>query len=169
MTPKGRAQYPHLNQPDDFKGDVKYKCSLIVPADDAEKLIEEAKDFAEECFGKKSLSKVVYPWDTNDSGDLVIKTKSTYAPKFYDTKGHPVPESQVPQLWGGSVLKLKGSMASYDAGGNKGITLYMSAVQIIEPVSGGESGGHFDEEEGFEIDANAFEPEAPTADGEPLY
>ena len=55
-------------------------------------------------------------------------------------------------------------MQSYKNGSNAGVKLYLSSVQIIEPKSGAESGGTFSAEEGFEIEASAFEPEDPTAD-----
>ena len=88
------------------------------------------------------------PFKTVD-GQLVMTCKSNYAPKFYDAPGNPIPASQVPELWGGSVLKLKGSMQCYKNGANAGVKLYLSSVMIIDPKSGAEAGGAFEPEEGY--------------------
>lgn len=34
VTPAGVAHYPHIQTPDEYKGKQKYKCGLIIPADD---------------------------------------------------------------------------------------------------------------------------------------
>ena len=162
MSPKGKARYPHLNKPDtEYKEQGEYKTGLIVDPDEAMELVQKAKEMAEEYLSKEK--DVHFPFATID-GELVMTCKSNYAPKFYDAAANLVPPGKVPELWGGSILKLKGAMQCYKNGSNAGVKLYLSSVQIIEPKSGAESGGTFSAEEGFEIEASAFEPEDPTAD-----
>ena len=77
-----------------------------------------------------------------------LPTKSKYKPKFHDSKGSVIPENSIPPMYGGSVLKLKGTMTPYDTGSNWGVTMNLTAVQIIEPVSQPQDSDGFDAEEG---------------------
>ena len=145
-SPQGRAQYPWLNEPDTaFGGEPKYKTNLIVQ--DAAGLVSQLEKIAEEQFGSE-WSKARMPFKTDDeTGETVFITKSKYVPHFFDSKGQNLVGTQVPKLWGGSVLKVGGYIAPYTVSGSPGITLQLTRVQVIDPVSssGGGSNG-----EGFE-------------------
>lgn len=159
QSPKGRARYPHLNKPDTAFNKTEYKTDLIVDPDDAMPLVQAANQLAQEHLSDEK--DVHLPFKTVD-GQLVMTCKSNYAPKFYDAPGNPIPASQVPELWGGSVLKLKGSMQCYKNGANAGVKLYLSSVMIIDPKSGAEAGGAFEPEEGFTLEASQFDAEEPS-------
>ena len=49
-----------------------------------------------------------------------------------DGQGNAIPETKVPQIFGGSVLKASGTIYAYDNGGNRGVSLQLGAVQIVE-------------------------------------
>lgn len=151
-TAKGKAVYPWLNQPDTkfHKPDGIYKCGLRLSTDEAHEIMQAATVLANEALGKKAENARM-PWDTEaDTGEIVFKTKSKYKPKFHDSKGSVIPEDQVPRMFGGSVLKLKGTMTAYDTGANWGITMNLTGVQVIDPVTQGQDGEGFDAvEDGF--------------------
>ena len=53
--------------------------------------------------------------------------------RFVDTTGQLIEEGQAPQIYGGSTLKLAGSLYCYNSGGaGIGISLQLSGVQIID-------------------------------------
>lgn len=153
-THKGRAVYPWLTQPDTkfHKPDGIYKCGLRVPVDQAKEIMDAAALLAKEGLGDKA-SNARMPWEQDkETGEIVFKTKSKYKPKFHDSKGNVIPEGQVPRMFGGSILKLKGTMTPYDTGANWGVTMNLTAVQVIDPVSQVEDSDGFDAvEDGFVV------------------
>lgn len=145
---KGRAQYPWLNQPDTaFGNEPKYKTNLI--ADDASALVKMIEKVAETEFGG-DWKKARMPFKSDeDTGETVFITKSKYVPNFFDSTGQNLVGEQVPKIWGGSVIKVGGFIAPYSVSGSKGITLQLTKVQVIDPVSNGETNGDgFDSVEG---------------------
>lgn len=89
---------------------------------------------------------------------------SKMAPKFFDAKGN---EMGVTAIWGGSTLKISGQLSPFYTALGVGVSLRLSAVQIIKLVCGG--GGDaasygFNEEEGYEAPAAAegFSDESAT-------
>ena len=144
-TPVGRAQYPWLNTPDSaFGGEPKYKTNLIVEnADDLMQLLEE---MGRDEFGKKKFR---LPIDTDeDTGEVVIKTKSNYAPQFFDSTGQVLTGKQIPQLRSGSMLRVGGFAVPYSVSGSAGISLRLTRVQIINPVGADGGSDGFDAVEG---------------------
>lgn len=150
-TYKGRAVYPWLNQPDTkFHTDGVYKCGLRVPADQAKEIMEAAALLAKANLGSK-VSNARMPWEQDEeTGEIVFKTKSKYQPKFHDSKGNIIPDGSLPRMFGGSILKLKGTMTPYDTGANWGVTMNLTAVQVIEPVS------QIDDSDGFDAVEDGF-------------
>jgi len=148
-SPKGTAQYAWLNTPDTAFGQNSYKVSLRVPADEAKEFIDLCKKVANENLGAKAKDcKMPYEVD-KETGEVVLKLKSKFKPKFADTTGRLT--NHEPRVGGGSVLKIKGNFYPYDSA-NTGISLQMKSVQVIELVEfGGEA---FDAEEGSFTAAN---------------
>ena len=71
------------------------------------------------------------PWKVDETtGELIFSSKSKFKPKFTDSTGKMMPESQVPDIYGGSVLRLAGTIYPYQANG-RGVSLQLGAVQII--------------------------------------
>jgi hypothetical protein len=108
----------------------------------------------------------------DETGETVFVTKSKYSPFFYDSSGQDLVGGQIPKLWAGSVIKIGGYIVPYNVNGSKGVSLQLTKVQVINPVSSGENKG-----EGFEaveggyvaddIMQEAFDedlPQAATAD-----
>lgn len=117
-TPQGVAYYPHLDKPDEYKGQRKYKCGLILDGDDpfvqnirdrADAAFEDAKEKLQEQIdsgtlkGKKLAAakaeleavEVHYPFEDeyNDEGEptgnIIVKTVSNA--EFKDSKGNVRP------------------------------------------------------------------------------
>jgi len=91
-----------------------------------------------------------------------MKVKSKYAPKIYDSTGQLMLGDQIPQLWGGSTLKVGGYITTYSVSGSKGVSLQLTKVQVINPVSGNSDDGFDSVDGGYvaeEITEEAFEDE----------
>ena len=139
-TNSGRAQYPWLNTPDTAFGNApKYKTNLIMDWNEATDLVSKIQEFVADTFGKDA-DKAKLPYKTDDeTGETVITVKSNYAPYFFDSQGQPLVDEQIPDIWGGSIIRIGGFIKPYRVSGNKGITLQLTKVQVIEPVSDGSS------------------------------
>ena len=150
-TPQSTAQYPWLqpNKPDTkFDEDGVWKTNLLVPSKEAQPLIDKINEFAKEQLGDK-ISKAMLPYATDaDTGEIIFKTKSKFAPKIKDSQGQLMMDN-VPQIWGGSVIRIAGTLTAYDKGINCGIKLNLNAVQLIKPAEGnGNDGDDFGAVEG---------------------
>ena len=135
-TPKGIAIYPWLqpDRPDTaFDPEGKYKVSLKMSEADATPLMELIKQVKSDNFAQKD--KVHLPYSKDDeTGEIIFKVQSKYKPKYVDSSGSPIPEDKVPLMFGGSELKAKGMLDPY-SGSSKGISMRLSAVQVIKPVA----------------------------------
>ena len=110
-THKGIAVYPHLNRPDyQFNTDGVYTTKLRVPADQAKQLMDTLQALAQDEFGKKATSAKL-PWKVDDdTGEIIFTAKSKFKSKFMDSAGKLISENNVPEIYGGSVLKLAGTL-----------------------------------------------------------
>ena len=135
VTHKGTAQYPWLNKADtQFDSDGVFKTNLLVPQDQAKGLVDQLTQIAKDEFGAKaSGARMPYKVD-EETGMMSIISKSKFQPKFFDSKGQVV--TNPPPLY---------------VTGNNGISLRLTKVQIIEPVSqvGAGMDGFEAEEDGF--------------------
>ena len=131
-TYKGVAVYPHLNKPDyAFNADGVFSTKLRVPADQAEELIKTIQAVAQDEFGK-AANTARMPFSTDEeTGELVFLAKSKFKPKFMDSTGQMISEHSIPQVYGGSVIKMAGTVYPYNAGGSKGVSLQLGGVQVI--------------------------------------
>lgn len=167
MTDKGIAVYPWLNKADTkFDPDGTYKTGIRLDADSAKGLIQTMKQLAVDEFGKKGETAKLPFQNDADTGEYIFNAKSKYKPKMVDSAGHVIDPYNQPQVWGGSTIRIKGSMNPYSAAGNIGVSLQLSAVQIIE-LSEGESNGDatFDAVEGGFVASKetSSEPQEATA------
>lgn len=166
VTPKGRAKYPWLNKADtQFSAEGVYSTYLIMDPKEAAELKQLIKKTAEAEFGEKAKYSV--PLEINDeTGELELKCKSNFQPKFVDSAGQPIPPQSLPALYSGSILRVGGEIKPYTVQGKKGVSMRLGYVQIIEPV--GSSGGSspFDAVEGgFVAPAEMDIPKGGTDDG----
>lgn len=149
-TSKGIAMYPWLNKADfQFDSNGQFKVNLKLDKKDAAVLIDQVKEAAANEFGVKEAQNIRMPFKTDDdTGQIIIVTKSKFKPKFMDSQGQLISENNVPQIYGGSTLKLAGTIYPYVAGGNKGVSLQLAGVQIVELSQGETSAVSFGVEEG---------------------
>jgi hypothetical protein len=159
-TTKGIAMYPWLNKADyQFDSNGQYKVNLRVSKKDAKSLMDDAKQAANDAFGAKAANAKM-PFKTDEeTGDVIIVTKSKFKPKFMDSTGSLISENNVPPIYGGSTLKLAGTMYPYTAGGNVGVSLQLAGVQIIELSEGSDNGIQFAAEDGGFVAANDNAPD----------
>lgn len=159
-SPSGTAVYPHLNKPDtQFNPDGVYKTDLSL--EDCQELMDMAHNLAVDEFGATAKFKMPFKVD-EETGQTLLRVKSKYAPKIYDSTGEILVGAQIPLMWGGSTLKVGGFMTTYTVSGTKGVSLQLTKVQVINPVGGGTSSNDgFDSVEGGyvaeEITKEAFE------------
>tara|TARA_R100001463_G_scaffold6298_2_gene20778 strand:- start:1138 stop:1665 length:528 start_codon:yes stop_codon:yes gene_type:complete len=148
-TPQGTAQHPWLNKADTkFDEEGVYKTELIVPQDAAKELVGRINEFAIEQLGTK-ISNALMPYSSDpDTGAVTFKVKSKFAPKFKDSAGQLMVGDTVPQLWGGSVIRVAGTLTAYDKGVNVGVKLNLGAVQVIQPAETTNGGDDFGVVEG---------------------
>ena len=157
-TPVGVARYPWLNKPDfEYNAEGEWKCNLIIPTKDAKSLTDAVQAVIAEEFecDKKGVR---IPWAEED-GSIILKCTTKFQPRFYKSDGDVIPDNKVPQLWGGSKLRLGGDISVYNKGKNsRGVSLRFNRVQIIEPV--GASGG-----DGFDAVEDGWAPDLDIEEG----
>lgn len=182
-TPKGELRWvfitgegrPNLN------GENQYQAVLVLPDGDprAEELIEQIETFWEENKPKKAGEPKSLGYRTNDSGEIEFsfKTSTTFPDgskkkiKVYDSKAKEVDKEL--KIGNGSIGRISGTMAIYDNGPNKGVTLYLNAIQLLKYIPYDGAGAAFepDEEGEFSADDTPFEAEPAVAgdyDPEPV-
>ena len=132
-THKGKAEYPWINIPDtQFNKEGVYKTGLRVPADQCKQLRDAVAEYAQDEFGKKAAN-ANFPWKQDpETGEIIINAKSKYQPKVYDSQGQIIVPSSIPQIWGGSTLKMGGTLHAYNSNGNIGVSLQLTKIQVID-------------------------------------
>ncbi len=156
-TSKGTAMYPWLNRADyQYDKAGKFKVQLRVSNDDAKPLMEAIKLAAEEAFGKEDAKSARMPFKKDaETGEIIFSTASKFKPKIVDSTGAIIQEVNEPAIYGGSTLKLAGTMYPYNAGGGQGVSLQLAGVQIIELSEGsGAASVSFGAEEGGFVASN---------------
>jgi len=149
-SPKGTAEFAWLNTMDTAFNQNAFKVQLRMPADDAKDFIKEMKQFANDNLGDKAKGcDLPYTLD-KETGEVILKFKSKYKPKFADATGQLT--TTEPRVGGGSIIKVKGNFYPYNSA-RVGVSLQMSAVQVIDLVEFG-GGAAFDAEEGSFAAAN---------------
>lgn len=156
QTPAGIAQYPWLNQPDtQFDTTGQYKVNLRLSKAEAKTLVEAVKKAANDAFGDKAKSATLPIVNDEETGDVIIKTKSKYQPSICDSTGKTIPTEALPRIFGGSEMKLAGTLFPYTAGGRHGISMQLGAVQLIKLTENSNSAGiNFGAVEGGFVAAN---------------
>ena len=156
VSPVGTAVWPWLAVPDTrFDAEGKYKTDLLVPKEEAKEMMAEAKKLYIEEFGEKALKAAKFPFEIDEeSGGVRFRAKSSKKPVVYDAQGSVIKDDL--NVGNGSEIKISGLMATYNAGGATGVTMYLNAVQIISLVEFG--GTAFDPvEDGYVHAATASE------------
>lgn len=148
ITAPGTAAYCYLRAPDSGRqfSDDKYKLTLMVPKAE-EQLLDPIRkacaDAAKAEWGSKLPSGMSNPIkdgaekaakDPEKWGDLkdyfMVTFKAQRAPGLFDGAGKPLSESV--NIFGGDVVRVNGAAAAFVSGQNKGVTLYLNDVQLIQ-------------------------------------
>ena len=155
-TPKGIAAYPYITRADfEYNPEGIFKTKIKMSAEDAAPLMKAIEQAAADEFGSKAKSARMPFKKLDDTNEVEFATKSKFKPKVVDSTGKTIPETAVPNIYGGSVIKVAGTIFPYNQNGNVGISLQMGGVQIVELAeSMGAASISFDAEEGGFVAAN---------------
>lgn len=180
-TPKGKAIYPRLNEPDTkFNVDGVYSAKILVTEGDYNAFkgqldnwfAGEYKRLCEENGNKKLRMALSCPLSITDAGDYQIYAKQvakkqtkkgelTFTIALFDSKGAKITDG--PSVGSGSVLKLAVEPAAwYSPTVGAGYTLRLKAAQVIELCEfgggsgGGDNFGFSSEEEGYVSNGESF-------------
>jgi hypothetical protein len=160
-TPKGVASYPYITRADyEYNADGIYKTKLKMPEADAAPLMKTITELAQQEFGAKAKSARMPFTKVEDTGEVEFTTKSKFKPAVVDSTGKRIPDDSIPPIFGGSTLKIAGTLYAYNAGGNIGVSLQLGGVQIVELAKAGGSEIQFGAEEGGFVAANDNAEEA---------
>ena len=178
-SPKGLAAWPHLLEPDEYKGKLAYKIQLRVPQAEAADMMKLVDDIADAALaeangtlkesgkrdkkGKPLTAERSEPYtvevnkETGEpTGFIVFSFKSKNKPDLFDSQGKPSKAN----VWGGSTVRIGYAPAPYYIDGTNcaGCTCYLNAVQVIRLVTKGHgdasSHGFAAEEDGYEETAS---------------
>lgn len=176
--------YPHITSPDTEGkfADNKYKVDAV--GDPKSKGMTAAQDIVASALKEFGLPKkgtnipIKRETEKNDAGKkvetgkLVLKAKSQYAPTIVDIKGNPIPEKALRNLkiGAGSEGLIEGFFAPYtttdrirNADGEietvetQGINFTLTGVQVLKVVKGGSGGTSFGAYEGYEGDGFVYD------------
>jgi hypothetical protein len=168
ISPIGEVRYSWLSKPQpphpknkqkDAK--AKYSITLLMP-------INDPKVKAWGAGVKAILPDTHYPFKVDeDTGDLLVKFSSEFAPRIVDAKRNDLPPGRYPAAK--STVKVAYIASTYDTGSNKGVTLYLQGVQVLALVEFERKQLPFTDEEGFERDPNDKGVPVDTAGGQDAH
>lgn len=162
QTPIGTTGWTSINRPDEKSN--KYEIKLAFDTKSAAPLKKQIEEFIEENYPPKDRKGLKLPFKEED-GLVVFAFKSQYAPKVFDAQGGLIPEAKVPMVRSGSKARVKASLATFKAPIGTGVTMRLSAVQIVELSAGG--GGGFDAiDGGYTFENNKSATSAEWSDDE---
>ena len=155
----GTARYAwiHPDRPDTaFNADGEYKLQLILDPKAAQRIMSVIDSVVADAFPSEDKSKLSIPVDTEEeTGNVILKMKSKFPPKYTDASGAPIVGSNIPNVWGGSTLQAYGNVKAYEVNKQqRGISLQLNTVQVIALVEGGKPEG-FEAVEGYTAPAEA--------------
>lgn len=158
LSPYGEVVFAHLNTPDKrFDSEGKYSVTVRFDPEVPENgsYLKSIEDLAKAQVGDGATVPIRddVDKDKNRTGMKLVKYASAYQPKLFDKDNKPLDVKTV--IGRGSIIRVSAIPNVYKMGGNKGINLYLQAVQareLVEPVGPGA------EAYGFEAE-NQIEPE----------
>ena len=178
ITPIGIAKYPHIIEKDTVGNyaNGKYTTKLVMSPEDAKPLIALLKAAqAKHDFGKDAklpvTDETIKDGDNKKkTGNLQFSFSSKFPPTVVSPDNKPIKVGKLNDsftIGGGSKIRIAGELYAYD----KGISLQMHQVQIIDLVAGRASmfdavDGSFDQSEFEDTEgAGAFTEEADSGLG----
>lgn len=183
VTPRGRAIYPYLTQPDTkFSAEGVYRVKLAVPANLAYETIERIEEAhkkavqdAQKENPKKRIREAPLPYEEDTEADEVIfnfKCRASFKskkgevvsirPALFDSKGKPLPKDV--RIGGGSIIRVSFEPNPYYvAAVGAGVSLRLKAVQVFELQEYGQASA---DAYGFEVEEGGYEAPSVTSRGE---
>ena len=163
ITPAGIATWAWLDKPDNSEyGKGKFKCALKLEKGDekndafARKIIDlhKAAKGKKDTVPVKDGDAMAEDNEKRESmrGFWVLTAKTNKKPDQVDAKKKPLAQT----ARSGDLVKLNIAAAEFDTGANKGVTLYLHAVQLLErrALSAADA---FDEEDEYAADTASAE------------
>ena len=131
-SPLGRCKYPHLNRMDNAFGpdQAKFKTELLMSPAEAAALIQEITDLGNAEHGSAKF-KVPYRTD-EETGEISFKAQTQYQPEFFDGAGEVVLPTKLPQIGGGSTVRIMGVISAYNNNNTRGVSLLLNRVQLVD-------------------------------------
>lgn len=185
VTPRAVVAFGYLHKPDTEGkfADGKYKCTLVIDADDPglKALKEEAVKAAKAEWPKRALSQIKFPFNKGEEhkldpetgepreefrGKILINVSSKHKPGFVDAKRQPLPESV--EVRSGDVVKASVAFNTGLVSGKPTVGVWLNNIQLLEKRSGGggSAADDFEDEDGYTSDTSDgdFEDEANGGD-----
>jgi hypothetical protein len=152
VTPPCTARFTNLDEHASFDGvsTGKYTVTFFVDPKDAKSL----EDACQEAGGGQGNNPLVrIPDDAQyDAGKVRFKASSKYAVKVVGKNKEVVENSTVE----GAVVRAAITFADYQAAGNRGVTVYLNGIQVLEPGSSSVDFGELPE--GYSADGEFNDP-----------
>lgn len=161
VSPTGVAAFSYLSKPDTEGkyADNKFKVTLVLDGDANVDAIKKAcLEAARIEWGPKiNMKQVRMPITDGDTkgkeefeGKLLLVAKSKYQPTLVDRKREALAEGV--NIFTGDMIKISGCCIPYTASGQKGVTVQLRAVMLVEKrATAGNAAGDF---AGFEEDTD---------------
>ena len=147
--PVGTMVYPYVTRPDNYKGKEEYKCTLRLPASEAQPFIDKLEKLAEVERQKDTLNNngepIKYvdeymPYEESDGGFVDFKAKLkrtggngsktwTQRPDVFDSNLHPIDES-IDVMSGSRGQMVVTPFRWGQDDGKLGISLRLTAVKV---------------------------------------
>jgi hypothetical protein len=147
----------------DLNGNMKYSVDITLDAEAAKPTIDAINQLWEDEKPKGAKAPKSLGFKETEDGRVkfTFKTATTYPktgdPKViavYDSKANKVEWPADKKIGNGSIGKVSGMAAVYDAGAaSRGVTLYLDAIQLLKLVEYVGKGPSFDVEEDGEFEA----------------
>jgi hypothetical protein len=148
-----KAMFPNLGETEKFDGEdtERFTITMRWPKESADvKLLEDAFKQADQTDGKGHN-----PIRAGDNefteGMVVVKAKTKHPPVVVDGDGNPIDPSSIRS---GDMCRARIGFASYSKGSNKGVTVYLNAVQLLKKRE--DDGGFGDVPEEYRAASDEF-------------
>lgn len=135
VTSSFSAAYPSLSEPDtksQYPSNC-YEVTALLEQNDTETLksLQQAIDAAAEAeWQDVKPNDFRSPLRNLEDGGIKVKFKSKSKPPMQDSSGKRLPDDVI--IYGGDLIRVAGSAKAYNVGPQKGVTLYLNNVRLIE-------------------------------------
>lgn len=161
VTAAFSAAYPSLDKPDTTSAypSNAYEVTALLQQDDTDTLksLQEAINQAAKAeWPNAKADDYKSPLRNLEDGGIKVKFKSKSKPPMQDSGGNRLPDDV--KIFGGDLIRVAGSAKAYTVGPQKGVTLYLNNVRLVEKRATGSDdfGGP---EDGFVVGQSGSEEE----------